>query len=181
MPTKVNILGVDVDSLSINQAIDETIDASSRPGAKYITKPYVEFFREDDKEIKNILNSAWLNLPDGVALQWAAYFQTTSGSFFQLIKTLAEIVLAPSKIGSVLPEKFAGTNFTWPLLEAAAKRGKSIYLVGSPLDRDIYHTAEVIKSRIAGINIIGMSPGKDSGGVFSSQLEKQLLADLKRL
>ncbi|MEX0919761.1 MAG: WecB/TagA/CpsF family glycosyltransferase [Candidatus Saccharimonadales bacterium] len=181
MPTKVNILGVDIDSLSINQAIDEIVNASSRPGARYIAKPYVEFFRKDDEEIKNILNNAWLNLPDGVALQWAAYFQTTSGSFFQLIKTLFEIVLAPRKINSVLPEKFAGTNFTWPLIEEAAKKGRGIYLVGSPVNNDIKHTAEVIKDNIAGINIAGMSPGRDSSGVFSDQLEKQLLDDLKRL
>ncbi len=181
MNQKVNILGINIDSLTIDEAIKMIVTNSNQQGAKYIAKPYVEFFRKIDQEIQDVLNNAWLNLPDGVALQWAAYFQTTSGSLYQLLKTLAEIVVNPRKISSVLPEKFAGTNFTWPLLEEAARKNRSIYLVGSPIHKDINYTAKVIKEGIANINIVGTCAGKDSSGVFSNELERQLLDDLKRL
>ncbi len=169
------ILGVKIDAYTIEEAIDRIINNTDEP--HYVVKPYVEFFRSTKHQ--KVLNDAWMALPDGVALQWAAYFQNTSGSLWQLIKTGSDIVFRPQKLNKVLPEKFAGTNFTWPLLEMAAKNNKTVYLVGSPLNQKITATAEHLSSQIPGLKIVGSSAGKDDSGEFSSRLELQLVENLK--
>lgn len=173
----VDILGVRIDALTIPEAIEKITARPRREGAVYVTKPYVEFFNQDYSQL---LNGAWLTLPDGVALQWAAYFQATSGSLWQFIKTLAEIVLAPRRLKQVLPDRFAGINFTWPLLERAAKENLSVYLVGSPIGSDIAHTAATLQQQIPGLSIAGTTPGRDGSGNFSKNLEEQLVNDLKQ-
>lgn len=176
MPRRVNILGVNVDVLTIPQAIDTIIVATAEPRARYIVKPYVEFF---DGKHEDLLNRAWLCLPDGVALQWAAHFQTTSGSPWQLIKTLAQIVVRPATTKRVLPARFGGINFTWPLLKACADHDRTVFLVGSPQGTTIAHTAETLQRQIPGLQLAGACPGRDEAtGVFSHALEQQLLQQL---
>ncbi|MEX0748533.1 MAG: WecB/TagA/CpsF family glycosyltransferase [Candidatus Saccharimonadales bacterium] len=175
---RVTILGVNIDAITIESAINKIIQRSDQPGASFVVKPYVEFFRGDHA---NLLNSAWLCLPDGVALQWAAYYQTTKGTLWQLLKTLSDIVLRPARLHQVLPDRFAGTNFTWPLLEAAAVHNRSVYLVGSPLYGDIKHTQKTLGAAIPELNIIGTLPGRDESGHFSPHLESRLLAALQEL
>ena len=169
------ILGVKIDDYTIEEAINLIMDNTESP--KYVVKPYVEFFSSPQHQ--KVLNNAWLVLPDGVALQWAAYFQNTSGSLWQLIKTGSDIVFRPQKLNSVLPEKFAGTNFTWPLLEQAAKHSKTVYLVGSPLNQTINATAKYLSSHIPDLNIVGSTAGKDDSGEFSDKLERQLIKQLE--
>lgn len=173
---RIDILGVKIDALSIDQAVRRIVRVIPKAPARYVIKPYVEFFEPDYHQL---LSSAWLRLPDGVALQWAAYFQTTSGTPGQVIKTLAEIVLRPQKLTAVLPERFAGLNFTRPLLEAAAAAGLRVYLVGAPQGGSIEQTANYLQSQIKGLKIVGTTSGRSADGIFSQALEHQLLAKLR--
>lgn len=173
---QINILGVKINACTIDEAIDLIIKGTDSP--RYVVKPYVEFF--DTDQYQEVLNQAWLTLPDGVALQWAAHFQKTNGSLWQLFKTGAHIVLRPKKLTTVLPQRFAGTNFTWPLLERAAHEHKTVYLVGSPINQSISTTADYLSKQIPGLQISGAMPGRDNSGVFSQDLEKQLLKQLER-
>lgn len=180
---ETNILGVGIDILTINDAAVFITDEARKGPARYISKPYVEFFdKEPGKDgIVTVLNNAFMCLPEGVAVQWAAYFRTTSGSPWQLFKSLAEIVVAPKRIRCVVPEKFGGTNFTWPLLATAAEKNLSVYLVGTPLKNSIEHTAKHLQGNIKGLNIVGTSPGRDEeSGVFSEQMETGLLKELRQ-
>ena len=174
---QVRILGVKINACTIDEAIEEIIKGADSP--RYVVKPYVEFFDTDQHQ--EVLNQSWLTLPDGVALQWAAHFQNTSGSLWQLFKTGAQIVLSPQKLTTVLPQRFAGTNFTWPLLQRAAHEHKTIYLVGSPINQSISATADYLAEMIPGLQISGVMPGRDDSGVFSENLEQQLVRQLERL
>lgn len=170
---RVTILGINVDAVPIETAIDKIIKRSSQPGSCYVVKPYVEFFSSE--EHTELLNEAWLSLPDGVDLQWAAHFQQTSGSFWQLMKSLTQIVVQPGKIKTVIPDKFAGINFTWPLLEAAAENNRSVFLVGSPQKGSISQTENALKNSIPDLKIAGTFPGRDEDGNFSHHMEDELL------
>lgn len=175
---RISILGIKIDPITIKEAIERIISREPQKPPVFIVKPYVEFFATSHRRT---LNRAWLSLPDGVALQWAAYYQShTKRNFLSLITSLGSIVLRPQKIRDPIPDKFAGTNFTWPLLEAAAKKGKRIYLVGSPLANDITHTRDFIQKHIPKIDIVGTLPGRDESGVFSAQLETRLIEEINQ-
>lgn len=175
---RISILGIKIDPITIEEAIGRIIARDQTMPPVFVVKPYVEFFT---KHHHRTLNRAWLSLPDGVALQWAAYYQSkTKQNFLSLIASLFMIILRPKNIRNPVPDKFAGTNFTWPLLQKAAREGKRVYLVGSPLENDIQHTKDFIQKRLPEIDIVGTLPGKDDSGVFSAQLEKQLIKQINQ-
>jgi N-acetylglucosaminyldiphosphoundecaprenol N-acetyl-beta-D-mannosaminyltransferase len=178
---RVSILGVEVDALTRAQAVDYIVTRAGerqRP-AGCVVKPYVEFLDRAtaDADIRGLLNAAELSLADGVALLWAAHFLADRGGgagqqgadrrhgwFRDLLRfklSVLEIIFRPAALRSPLPEKFAGTNFTWPLLEAAAAAGRSVYLIGSPIGSSIEHTRDVILKRLPSLNIVGALDGHD--------------------
>lgn len=175
-PSHVTILDTRIDTLPIDTAIQHIISTCRQPGSRYVVKPYVEFF---DSDFQDICNEAWLSLPDGVAVQWAAHYQATNGSLWNLFRTLAQIVLQPDEIRSIVPDKFAGINFTWPLLEAAAAHQRSVFLVGSPQHGTIEQTAETLRRSIPELRIAGTLTGKNEDGAFSPQLERTLRDELR--
>jgi N-acetylglucosaminyldiphosphoundecaprenol N-acetyl-beta-D-mannosaminyltransferase len=164
---KVDILGVSVDVLSLTEAINYLIAYSgdkAKPAA-YAIKPYVEFFdRAAAKpQLQGLLNGAELSIADGVAVLWAAHYlyagPRTSLRFF---KTLFQIILAPAELAWPIPERAAGTNFTWPLLRAAALQRRRVYLIGKESAADIEAVATIIAKEIPEIIIAGAISGRDT-------------------
>lgn len=166
-PNRVRILDVPIDSLTITQAVrkltEEAADAKSP--ARMVTKPYVEFLDTASRnpEVAQLFDRAWLNLPDGVALQWAAtYLYGGPRALRRWLWLSASIVLRPTAITTVLPEKLGGTTFTWPLLTAAAKANLKLFLVGSPRN-GIQPTLDAIQARVPGLTVVGTFPGELAG------------------
>jgi N-acetylglucosaminyldiphosphoundecaprenol N-acetyl-beta-D-mannosaminyltransferase len=161
---RVDILGVPVDALTVAQAVDlVAARAADRTSAAcYATKPYVEFLDRAavDPEVRDLLRGAEWNLPDGVALQWAAAYLDGRPGIARLIGLLAAIVVRPRAVTRVLPERFAGVSFTLPLLERCAREGLGVHLVGSPKAQSIEATARHLRERIPGLVVTGTSPGR---------------------
>ncbi|MDP4038580.1 MAG: WecB/TagA/CpsF family glycosyltransferase [bacterium] len=130
---KYNILGVEVDALTIRQAINyifENLQSKKRNNI-YITKPYVEFIvkASRDKKIAKILKKSELCLADGVSLQKAASF-IYGKKKVNLIRSLFWISSDQQWLSQVLPERMAGTNFTIPLFELCQKNNYRIGIIG---------------------------------------------------
>ncbi len=184
---KLKILDIEVDNLGISQAIDHLIDTvgTSDPGARYIVKPHIEQVEAASRDpgIARVLNQAYLALPDGVSLNWAAYFQQKTGHrWWEVITSLAKIIFQPLELHLILPNHSWGTNFSWSLLEAAARAGRSVLLVGSPQTGSITDTKAYLESKIPGIRIVGTFAGRDpKTGYFSPQQQSQLLKQLQQL
>lgn len=183
---KVEILGVEVDRVSIAEAVDHITDISSQlRQAVYVVKPYVEFFDQElkDSEFRMALNQAYLCLPDGVALKWAAhYLNRNKRSFIDVAITGLSLITHPHKTQTVIKDHFGGTNFTWPLLKTCAKKGCTVFLIGSPKDNPIEHTAQYLSQQIPSLKIVGHQPGRDRDTQrYSSALEKELLNRLREL
>jgi N-acetylglucosaminyldiphosphoundecaprenol N-acetyl-beta-D-mannosaminyltransferase len=183
---KVKLLGVEIDVITMPEAIDYILklsDTDTPPG--YVTKPYVEFLDQAARQsdIRDLLNNSDLTLADGVALVWAtAYLYAGPRTGWRFWRTLVQIVASPGELRWPLVDRAAGTNFTWPLLEAAAKAGRRVYLVGSPQGGSIEHTAEVIRAGITDIQIVGTHSGDDPGRLPNRQSEAwldTLLADIQ--
>jgi N-acetylglucosaminyldiphosphoundecaprenol N-acetyl-beta-D-mannosaminyltransferase len=162
---KLAILGIDIDAISNADAI-AYIAARAKPGqpAAYVIKPYVEFLdrAHSSPEVAELLNHAWLSIADGVALTWAAaYLYAGKRSLTRFWVTLFQIVLAPDKLKWPLPDRAAGVNFTWPLLEATASTGLRIYLIGKETESSIREVANIITTRFPDANIVGAKSGID--------------------
>ena len=177
MSGRVDILGVKVDALTISQATVRITELARQPGAYYVSKPYVEFMEaaRDDPSILKLLNEAALVLPDGVALQWAAAYATGRRGVWPLVRSLAEIVTKPNSVTAVLPERFAGVDATWQLLERCEQEGLRVFLIGSPQGSQITGTAEAIQGRLPGLAIAGTAPG-EIGGLRGGKLYRALAA-----
>jgi N-acetylglucosaminyldiphosphoundecaprenol N-acetyl-beta-D-mannosaminyltransferase len=163
-PTTV-ILGTTIHAIPTEQAAHAIVDyALTNKPAMYVTKPYVEFLdlAASHSGVQDILNKSFLTLPDSVALQWAAlYLNGGKRSLLRLIKTLSSITTNPQQLSKVIPERFAGADFCWQMLEVAASKKASIYLVGHPRNGSIIHTAETIQKRHPSIKIVGTFDGFD--------------------
>lgn len=162
---KYTLLGVEIDAVTMQEAA-EHIAAHCKERSFYVTKPYVEFLDRaaDDHSIRDLLDGSELCLADGVSLSWAAhYLYGGRRTLSRLLTTLAEIVLAPDKLKDTLPERFAGTDFTWHLLQLCRDQGLSIFIVGSPRGGSIEKTRVAIEKRLPGIRIAGTFPGELGG------------------
>ena len=163
---KVDILGVSVDVMYLTEAITYICDYAgnkSKP-AGYVIKPYVEFLDRAarDPQLTGLLNGAELSIADGVAVLWAAhYLYAGPRSTLRFFRTLSQIVLEPAELAWPVPERAAGTNFTWPLLRAAADRKLRVYLIGKETSADIEQVAQIITREIPELVIAGTLSGRD--------------------
>ncbi|HSH31384.1 MAG TPA: WecB/TagA/CpsF family glycosyltransferase, partial [Candidatus Saccharimonadales bacterium] len=176
---KYHLLGVEIDAVTMPQAIDyiASLAADSEAPAGYITKPYVEFLdlAYRNQPVAALLNGSRLTIPDGVALNWAAYYLYGGPcTIWRWLYTLAQIVLSPAAIRRILPERAAGTNFTWPLLERCQIDKLTVFLIGSPQGHGIDQTAAVIQARLPDLSIVGHFSGR-----FSPTAEEALVAKLR--
>jgi len=182
---KVKLLGVEIDALTINQAINYILEraADHTQPATYVVKPYVEFLDQaaGDPALRQLLNEAELALPDGVALLWAAAFLYNGRrSRWRFWITLAAIVLRPGSLRRPLPERIAGINFTWPLLQRAARDGISVFLIGKNTPAAIEATVTAMQIRLPELDIVGWRCGRDParplGEVREGWLQEALTA-----
>ncbi len=179
--TSYQILGVEVDALSIPLAVTQIItkaaDSSSQPS--YVVKPYVEFLEKaiSEPELLAIFNDAEWCLADGISLIWAAHYLYGGRRHLgRLLGTLGQIILMPRRLRKQLPQNIGGITFTWPLLEAARDRGLSVYLIGSPKHNDIAHTAATLTRKLPGLSIAGYFSGH-----FDRRLEAKLATELQKV
>jgi N-acetylglucosaminyldiphosphoundecaprenol N-acetyl-beta-D-mannosaminyltransferase len=163
---RVSILGTQIDAITISAAISHIVDVAAEPEspARYVVKPYVEFLDSaaTRPELRDLLNGAYLSLPDGVAGIWAAhYLYAGPHNAWRFWRTLSQIVLEPPALRWPLPERIAGINFTLPLLEMAAERKLKVFLIGQNDARAIAHTAATLTHTITGLIIVGTRSGRD--------------------
>src|SRR4051812_24429859 len=186
------ILGGRVDALTMDEAAAMITERAGDPQqpACYVAKPYVEFLDRGarDPHVRELLDRAWLSLPDAVSAQWATAYLAGRPGLGRVIKLGASIIFHPSAITHPIPEKFGGTTFAMKLLETAQQRKLRVYLIGSPNHSDISTTARVIKERFPKLTIAGMWPGRLGGkggealrrALKDEPVEQGLVKDLQR-
>lgn len=175
---KYNILGCQIDRLTLDEAVEYVITQikGKKPPA-YMVKVYVELLDRaaSDPSIKNLLNESTLSVPEGVSTQWAAsYLYNGKPGLLRALALAFSIILNPRAIKHPIPEKFGGTVFTLRLLDACERKGVSVYLIGSPVDSDITATEKHILNRFPNLKIAGSHPGS-LGALSGSELEQVLI------
>jgi N-acetylglucosaminyldiphosphoundecaprenol N-acetyl-beta-D-mannosaminyltransferase len=136
----MDILGVRVDDVTYNEALDRcaALIDSGRP--RYVVTPNPEFvmLARRDAEFRRILNAADLSIPDGVGL-----------------------LLAARLAGQRLREQVRGTDLCYGLVERAPARGWRLFLLGAaPGVAD--QAAAALRRRLPRLQVVGTFAGDAS-------------------
>ena len=153
MPLKqVEILGVNVNSLTMAQAVEAVQQFIAEKKVALVATANAEMLMRStqDEELKDILNQADLVVPDGAGTVWAA-----------------------GHLGEPMPERVAGFDLAQELMREAPARGDRIYFFGSAPG-----VADKAKAKAEelypGIQVVGVR-----NGFFSEADEPQIIADIR--
>jgi N-acetylglucosaminyldiphosphoundecaprenol N-acetyl-beta-D-mannosaminyltransferase len=105
----VLLAGLGFDRLTERQVINHVLGALSRGRGGWITTPNIDICQaaQRDPSLAELLGTASLVVPDGMPLLWAARLR-----------------------GDQLPERVTGSSLIFSLSAAAARAGRSVYLLG---------------------------------------------------
>ena len=152
MAERVNILGVDVDAVTMAEAVDVVRRAmDTRAGVMVATANAEMLMRAThDEELRRILNASALVVPDGAGTVWAA-----------------------RHLGHAMPERVAGYDLAQELLRCAPAEGRRVYFFGSAPG-----VAEKAKAKAEqlypGIEIVGVR-----NGFFSAADNAAIIAEIR--
>jgi len=145
---KLDIMGLQVDNLTMEQAVAQAEAFLQQDGAHYVVTPNAEIGYEaiHNAALRELINGADLVLPDG-----------------------AGVVLASKLLKTPLQQKVAGVDFADCLLSLLEKTGGGLYLLGSkPGVAEL--AAEKMTKKHPKLHIAGMADGyfKDEGPVVEA-------------
>lgn len=174
LKNETEILNVRIGCMPKPEILSQVSERLDRGQKTFIVTPYPEFFylTSRDYKFRDVLNSAHFSLPDGIGIIWAAYFfnlPLKAKQFYakvleaiaQVIVTGAEIILAPKKVYSVIPEKITGADFFWDLAKLAQDKKLSLFLLGGAGNVPKL-TASKLQEKYPEINIAGYSSASAS-------------------
>ena len=133
----IEILGVNVDSVTFTEAVDTAEGLVKSPGVSTIFTPNPEIIMcaKEDGELRDILNSADLCTADGIGVVYAS-----------------KILKQP------VPERVAGFDLVCELLSRLAKSGEGVFLFGAK--PGVAEAAkEKMEEKYPGINVVGTHDG----------------------
>ncbi len=110
MVNKVNVLGVNVDKVTFDEALDIAEGLVKAEGVSVIFTPNPEIIMcaREDEELRSVLNSADLCTADGIGVVYGARI-----------------------LGEPVPERVAGFDLTCRLLEKLSTTGDGVFLFGA--------------------------------------------------
>lgn len=131
---KVNILGVKIDDVSLNQAVELVSGWIKEGGKHYIATPNPEFIvaAYSDSDFKEILNKADLAIPDGVGLRITGSIKNTT----------------------------TGVDLMEALCHESAKKGWNVGLIGGRGVAKL--AAKRLREKYHGLKIVIAEDGPDS-------------------
>ena len=139
---RIDIAGVGLDNHSKQQVLAEIKHILETGQRKYLVTVYSEFivFASKDEGYRKVLNEAYLSLPDGIGILWAAKFLSLPAvgnkflKFVQVIWQAKYSLLATlfwkKYISTVIREKVTGSKLIWDLAQLASENDYSLALVG---------------------------------------------------
>ena len=152
MSAKIDILGVNVDPVTMSQAVARVQDYMDGKQNVLIATANAEMIMRatHDKELRDILNDAALVVPDGAGTVWAAHH-----------------------LGHDMPERVAGFDLAQELMRIAPQKKRRIFFFGSAPG-----VAEKAKAKAEklypGIEIVGVR-----NGFFTEKDEPEIIAQIK--
>ncbi len=134
---KTDVLGVNVDNVTLAEAIDAGAALLQEEGFHYMVTPNPEFILSARKNeaFRTVLNGADLSLPDGIGVVYAARI-----------------------LGRPLKGRAPGVDFAQGLMARMAKTGDKLFLLGAK-PGVAEQAAENLRQAHPGLNICGCHDG----------------------
>jgi N-acetylglucosaminyldiphosphoundecaprenol N-acetyl-beta-D-mannosaminyltransferase len=131
----MKILGVKIDNLTIEEALQRVGQFMADDKQHYIVTPNPEFLvqAQKDKEFQQILNQADLSVPDGIGLIFASWF-----------------------LGQPLKQRLAGVDLMEKICHLASQKNWPVFLLGGR-EGVAEKTAENLKKKYQELQIQGLS------------------------
>lgn len=156
---RIQVAGLQIDNLTGAQVL-ERIDQFVQSGRPhYIVTAYSEFAVMASKNARYhaALNNADLAVPDGIGILWAAKFQAQpANNFFTImwawLRTLAQIILNPQALRSVIREQVSGSRLVWDIARLCAEKHYKLALVGGQ-DNVAQLAAQKLRERFPNLQI----------------------------
>lgn len=151
MENRLNVLGVGVDTYTMEGATDFLVSAMEKDGLTTVYTPNSEIILHAYKnpDYAEVLNRGGLVTPDGIG-----------------------VVYASKILGRPLKERVGGFDLANKVLERIAPQSKKLYLFGGK-PGVAERAAEKIVSLYPGIEIAGVADG-----YFDAEKEKAIIADI---
>lgn len=140
MTTVVDFAGIKVDNLTLNEAVQrvETFINASRPHLIVTPNPEIIVACQDDIEMKEIINSADLRVPDGISM-----------------------VVVSKILGRPLKERVSGIDLMQELIGVGTNKGWRIFLYGGA-PGIAEEAAGRLVEKYPGLKIVGIQHGYES-------------------
>jgi N-acetylglucosaminyldiphosphoundecaprenol N-acetyl-beta-D-mannosaminyltransferase len=147
----MNILGVKIDKVNMNEAVDMAKNSLADDKLHMIFTPNPEMIinANEDEEFKTILNSSFLNIPDGNGVVWASH-----------------------QIDEPLEERVAGFDFIHKLFELCKDSNMSFYFLGAK-PKIAEKAKEKLEEKYKHIKIVGTHDG-----YFKEDDEEEIISDI---
>lgn len=161
--SSVNILGVRVDKVTYQQAVENVVEWIKRKDKHYIVTPNIEFIMkaQKDAEFKRILNKADLCIPDSARIGWAARVLEEKSLSKRLL--LLPFCLLPRFRSFNLKTSFpvtTGIDLIYFLCEAFSKKGFTVGFLGGK-GEVAKKASERLKKLYPGLRVIMAEGGGD--------------------
>lgn len=126
----INILGVKVDKVTLDQAVEMVARWLSKDGKHYIVTPNVEIIMaaQKDNDLKEILNKADLAIPDSARLSWANRILQEKSWFKKLL--VWPLFIFPNAIKIDHFPVTTGVDLMEKLCQLSSKQGFRVGLLG---------------------------------------------------
>lgn len=168
-PHKVSVAGLEVGTLDRDQLAEEVRGRLRRGEKTFIVTPYSEFLYAAmrDRKVMDLLNSADLSIPDGIAILLAREFlarpYTVRGKllqqgqgWWQMFWLGWALLLRPSSVYGPFKGKVVGAEFMWELARLASEENQSVYVLGG-YGKSPEVVAKKLRTRFPNIKIAGAS------------------------
>lgn len=147
----VDILGVRIDRVNMEQAVDRAMAMMEQGRRHVIFTPNSEIIMAAHKDpaFQKLLNSADMRTADGIGVVYAAKI-----------------------LGSALPERVAGFDMAGRILKRLGEKGGSVYLFGSA-PGVAQEAGKKMEQLFPGLKIAG-----ENSGYFNEEQEKEIIGSI---
>ena len=131
--SKTTILGVGIDNLNANEALQRVEDLLLDSQQRYVVTPNPEFLvrAQKDEEYRGLLNKADMAVADGIGLIFASRF-----------------------LKRPLKQRISGVDLMEGICQVAAQENWQVFLYGAQPEPDVaLEAADVLKNRYQGLKI----------------------------
>lgn len=174
---KIKVVNVQFDVCTKDEALGRVLDLLNNfryETGRQIVTPNPEMLLEaaNNKEFQDVLNRAWLSIPDGIGILWASTFQENSkrsGTWarrFQAIGSLASLLVYPKFCKKIFTERITGVDFMESICSVSREKKTRIFLLGAK-PGTAEKVKEILEIKYPGINIVGTFSGSPSEENFA--------------